>query len=157
MCKLQVWKPAVSMASCPCRWRLWGWGPPFMPLIVNTFGYSKRKRYIKRFLSVSDVNNNTVVVGAGRYELNGLCSCSQERHKFPQMSSYHRMLVHRVAAFFGLEHNVDESGKAVIVNRSNSTRMYVSCYHSTCHCLPLSLQSMCRPFCTTGTFYFVIQ
>ena len=51
--------------------------------------------------------------------------CSQERYKFPQMSSYHRMLVHRVAAFFGLEHNVDESGKAVIVNRSNSTRMYV--------------------------------
>jgi len=40
------------------------------------------------------------------------------------MSSYHRMLVHRVAAFFGLEHNVDESGKAVIVNRSSSTRMY---------------------------------
>jgi len=53
--------------------------------------------------------------------------CSQERHKFPQMSSYHRMLVHRVAAFFGLEHNVDESGKAVIVNRSNSTRLYVHC------------------------------
>ena len=50
---------------------------------------------------------------------------SQERHKFPQMSSYHRMLVHRVAAFFGLEHNVDESGKAVIVNRSPSTRMCV--------------------------------
>jgi len=42
------------------------------------------------------------------------------------MSSYHRMLVHRVAAFFGLEHNVDESGKAVIVNRSSCTRMYVS-------------------------------
>jgi len=55
---------------------------------------------------------------------------SQERHKFPQMSSYHRMLVHRVAAFFGLEHNVDESGKAVIVNRCSSTRMYV-CYSHT--------------------------
>jgi len=40
------------------------------------------------------------------------------------MSSYHRMLVHRVSAFFGLEHNVDETGKAVIVNRTSSTRMY---------------------------------
>lgn len=31
-------------------------------------------------------------------------------HRFPAMSSYHRMLVHRVAAFFGMEHNVDQSG-----------------------------------------------
>ncbi len=46
--------------------------------------------------------------------------------KFPQMSSYHRMLVHRVAAYFGLEHNVDHSGKAVIINKSCNSRMYVS-------------------------------
>lgn len=32
-------------------------------------------------------------------------------HRFPAMSSYHRMLVHRVAAYFGMEHNVDQSGK----------------------------------------------
>jgi R3H domain len=32
-------------------------------------------------------------------------------HRFPAMSSYHRMLVHRVAAYFGLEHNVDQSGE----------------------------------------------
>lgn len=31
-------------------------------------------------------------------------------HRFPAMSSYHRMLVHRVAAYFGMEHNVDQSG-----------------------------------------------
>ncbi|RWS30830.1 cAMP-regulated phosphoprotein 21-like isoform X2 [Leptotrombidium deliense] len=44
-------------------------------------------------------------------------------YKFPQMSSYHRMLVHRVAAFFGMEHNVDTSGNAVVVNKSKSTRI----------------------------------
>ncbi|XP_076865049.1 cAMP-regulated phosphoprotein 21 [Brachyhypopomus gauderio] len=43
--------------------------------------------------------------------------------KFPQMSSYHRMLVHRVAAYFGLEHNVDHSGKAVIINKTSSSRI----------------------------------
>lgn len=48
---------------------------------------------------------------------------SQEKHKFPQMSSYHRMLVHRVAAFFGLDHNVDETGKAVIIGRLECTRI----------------------------------
>lgn len=42
------------------------------------------------------------------------------------MSSYHRMLVHRVAAYFGMEHNVDQTGKSVIINRTSSTRMYVS-------------------------------
>lgn len=34
-------------------------------------------------------------------------------HRFPAMSSYHRMLVHRVAAYFGMEHNVDQSGKSL--------------------------------------------
>eukprot|EP00066_Takifugu_rubripes_P017985 XP_011607251.1 PREDICTED: cAMP-regulated phosphoprotein 21-like [Takifugu rubripes] len=43
--------------------------------------------------------------------------------KFPQMSSYHRMLVHRVAAYFGMEHNVDQTGKSVIINRTSSTRI----------------------------------
>ncbi|KAM9737367.1 cAMP-regulated phosphoprotein 21 isoform 1-T3 [Menidia menidia] len=43
--------------------------------------------------------------------------------KFPHMSSYHRMLVHRVAAYFGMEHNVDQTGKSVIINRTGSTRI----------------------------------
>lgn len=43
--------------------------------------------------------------------------------KFPQMSSYHRMLVHRVAAYFGMEHNVDHTGRSVIINRTSGTRM----------------------------------
>ncbi len=41
------------------------------------------------------------------------------------MTSYHRMLLHRVAAYFGLDHNVDQTGKSVIINKTSNTRMYV--------------------------------
>ncbi|XP_076390941.1 uncharacterized protein LOC100881273 isoform X1 [Megachile rotundata] len=44
-------------------------------------------------------------------------------HKFPNMSSYNRMLVHRVAAYFGMEHNVDQSGSSVIVTRTKNMRI----------------------------------
>uniref|UniRef100_A0A8C2ZC33 R3H domain containing 2 n=1 Tax=Cyclopterus lumpus TaxID=8103 RepID=A0A8C2ZC33_CYCLU len=43
--------------------------------------------------------------------------------KFPQMTSYHRMLLHRVAAYFGMDHNVDQTGKAVIINKTGNTRI----------------------------------
>uniref|UniRef100_H2XMJ2 R3H domain-containing protein n=1 Tax=Ciona intestinalis TaxID=7719 RepID=H2XMJ2_CIOIN len=43
--------------------------------------------------------------------------------KFPEMTSYHRMLVHRVAAYFGLDHNIDAKGKSVIINKTAYTRM----------------------------------
>ncbi|XP_074520701.1 R3H domain-containing protein 1-like isoform X3 [Halichoeres trimaculatus] len=47
---------------------------------------------------------------------------SQER-KFPPMTSYHRMLIHRVAAYFGMDHNVDPSGKSVVINKTTNTRI----------------------------------
>uniref|UniRef100_A0AAY4CHA9 R3H domain-containing protein 1 n=1 Tax=Denticeps clupeoides TaxID=299321 RepID=A0AAY4CHA9_9TELE len=47
---------------------------------------------------------------------------SPER-KFPPMTSYHRMLLHRVAAYFGLDHNVDQTGKSVIINKTSNTRI----------------------------------
>ncbi|XP_041637355.1 R3H domain-containing protein 1-like isoform X2 [Cheilinus undulatus] len=47
---------------------------------------------------------------------------SQER-KFPPMTSYHRMLLHRVAAYFGMDHNVDPSGKSVVINKTTNTRI----------------------------------
>ncbi|XP_023678124.2 R3H domain-containing protein 1-like isoform X7 [Paramormyrops kingsleyae] len=46
-----------------------------------------------------------------------------QRRKFPPMTSYHRMLLHRVAAYFGLEHNVDPTGKSVIINKTSNTRI----------------------------------
>ncbi|XP_023677395.2 R3H domain-containing protein 1 isoform X5 [Paramormyrops kingsleyae] len=50
-------------------------------------------------------------------------SNESQRRKFPPMTSYHRMLLHRVAAYFGLEHNVDPTGKSVIINKTSSTRI----------------------------------
>lgn len=40
-------------------------------------------------------------------------------YRFPAMSSYHRMLVHRVAAYFGFEHNIDPKGNCVIVDKQD--------------------------------------
>jgi hypothetical protein len=34
------------------------------------------------------------------------------------------MIVHRVAAFFGLDHNVDKNGQSIIVTKTANTRMY---------------------------------
>lgn len=39
------------------------------------------------------------------------------------MSSYNRMLIHRVAAYFGMDHNVDTSQQCVIAGITNATRV----------------------------------
>jgi len=54
---------------------------------------------------------------------NFIKDAKKNHHKFPHMSSYHRMMVHRVAAYFGLDHNVDQSGNCVIVNKTKNTRL----------------------------------
>jgi len=101
----------------------------------------ERERFIARsFFSVG--LGESVVWYEREVEPTWWLCCRQERHKFPQMSSYHRMLVHRVAAFFGLEHNVDESGKAVVVNRCSSTRMYVQ---QSFHCQRVCLSFIAYP------------
>uniref|UniRef100_A0A3B4DZ40 R3H domain containing 1 n=1 Tax=Pygocentrus nattereri TaxID=42514 RepID=A0A3B4DZ40_PYGNA len=46
-----------------------------------------------------------------------------QKRKFPPMTSYQRMLLHRVAAYFGLDHNVDPTGKSVIINKTINTRI----------------------------------
>lgn len=43
--------------------------------------------------------------------------------RFPKMTSYHRMLVHRMATYYGLDHNVDESGRQVICHKGPNTRI----------------------------------
>uniref|UniRef100_A0A914XPW2 R3H domain-containing protein n=1 Tax=Plectus sambesii TaxID=2011161 RepID=A0A914XPW2_9BILA len=48
---------------------------------------------------------------------------NKQVQKFPPMSSYNRMLVHRISAFFGLDHNVDQNGTAVVVNKTSQTRL----------------------------------
>lgn len=39
------------------------------------------------------------------------------------MSSYQRMLVHRCAAYFGMDHNIEPAGKCVVVNKTKNTRI----------------------------------
>lgn len=40
------------------------------------------------------------------------------------MGSYQRMLVHRCAAYFGMQHNIEgSSGKYVVVNKTKNTRI----------------------------------
>ncbi|KAM9327563.1 R3H domain-containing protein 1 isoform 3-T3 [Pholidichthys leucotaenia] len=46
-----------------------------------------------------------------------------QKRKFPPMTPYHRMLLHRVAAYFGMDHNVDPSGKSVVINKTINTRI----------------------------------
>lgn len=41
------------------------------------------------------------------------------------MSSYHRMLVHRVAHYYGVEHRVDTTGKKVVLYKTEKSRVYV--------------------------------
>ncbi|CAG0916063.1 unnamed protein product, partial [Notodromas monacha] len=48
---------------------------------------------------------------------------ARSSYKFPPMSSYQRMLVHRVAAYFGMAHNIDAGGTSVVVERTKSTRV----------------------------------
>ena len=56
---------------------------------------------------------------------------SQSTLTFPQMSSYHRMMVHRVAAYFGLEHNLGANRKCVVVSKAGSAMV-----------LPLSFEKL---------------
>ncbi|CAF0850391.1 unnamed protein product [Didymodactylos carnosus] len=44
-------------------------------------------------------------------------------YQFQAMNSYQRMIVHRVSAFFGLDHNVDKTGAAIICQKTQNTRI----------------------------------
>lgn len=49
---------------------------------------------------------------------------SEDQHyQLAEMCSYDRMICHRVAAFYGMEHNIDKSGKCVIVSKTKFTRI----------------------------------
>ena len=39
------------------------------------------------------------------------------------MNPYYRMLVHRISAYFGLDHNVDQAKQCVIVKKIDKTKM----------------------------------
>jgi len=41
------------------------------------------------------------------------------------MSSYHRLLVHRIAHYFHLDHKVDGTGKKVVLFKTEQSKVYV--------------------------------
>ncbi|CAG8559444.1 12784_t:CDS:2, partial [Ambispora gerdemannii] len=58
---------------------------------------------------------------ANKYLLHFVSPSSRLRLEFPQMNSYQRLIVHRVAQYFKLSHVVDSSGKAVVLYKSAET------------------------------------
>ncbi|KAI6201375.1 R3H domain-containing protein [Aphelenchoides besseyi] len=42
---------------------------------------------------------------------------------FEEMTSYERMIVHRVAAWFGLDHNVSQSGKNIVASKTDKAKI----------------------------------
>ncbi|XP_041104207.1 cAMP-regulated phosphoprotein 21-like isoform X2 [Polyodon spathula] len=76
---------------------------------------------------VSTLNNNPrdrmMLLKMEQEIIDFIADNNNHYRKFPQMSSYHRMLVHRVAAYFGMDHNVDQTGKSVIINKTSNTRI----------------------------------
>ncbi|XP_055707893.1 protein encore isoform X9 [Phlebotomus papatasi] len=48
---------------------------------------------------------------------------SRTQIKFPPASSYNRMLIHRTAAYFGMDHNVDATQTCVIAEVTKNTRV----------------------------------
>ncbi|KIH58180.1 r3H domain protein [Ancylostoma duodenale] len=64
--------------------------------------------------------------------------------KLPPVSSYNRMLIHRVAVLFGLDHNVDNSGKCVVVSKTSKTKPPDFVFASLIH---TNIYSDSRRFC----------
>jgi hypothetical protein len=56
-----------------------------------------------------------------------LVNLMEDEHRqsvsFQPMSSYERMVIHRVAAYFGLDHNVSQDGTYVICSKTDIAKM----------------------------------
>jgi len=47
----------------------------------------------------------------------------QMNYQFQAMNSYERMIVHRVAAYFGLHHNTDKNAQCVVISKTPNMRI----------------------------------
>ncbi|XP_073930239.1 cAMP-regulated phosphoprotein 21 isoform X3 [Castor canadensis] len=103
-------KPKIRMLSKDCSQEYTdSTGIDLQEFLINTLKNNSRDRMI--LLKVEQEMIDFIGDNNNHYK------------KFPQMSSYQRMLVHRVAAYFGLDHNVDQTGKSVIINKTSNTRI----------------------------------
>ncbi|GFR61683.1 R3H domain-containing protein 1 [Elysia marginata] len=79
-------------------------------------------QFIRETMLKSAKDKKTVLA----YEKQLIDFCrNDESHvlKMAEASSYDRMIAHRLSAFMGLEHNVDSTGKAVIINKTENMRI----------------------------------
>ena len=64
------------------------------------------------------------------HQFQAMNSCMKKKvsaiKKFFFFNIDERMIVHRVAAFFGLDHNVDKNGQAIVVTKTANTRTYTT-------------------------------
>lgn len=101
--------PAEQQNKCNSCSSITRTGPDLMQFLMDTLNKNQKDRI--HLLKIEK-------------ELTDLVKDSERQHyKFAPMSSYHRMLVHRVAAFFGMDHNVDSLGSSVIVNKTTLTKL----------------------------------
>lgn len=81
------------------------------------------QQFLTQTLTKGNTKDRTFLLKLEMELITFVTDSNEPLKRFPPMSSYQRMLVHRVAAYFGLEHNVDNTGKAVVVNRTPNTRL----------------------------------
>ena len=72
----------------------------------------------------TSVKNRDFLIRIEKDVLSFIRDDSKSSHKFPGMNTFNRMLVHRVAAFFGLDHSVEKrSPDCVTVTKCEKTRI----------------------------------
>ncbi|GFO20467.1 R3h domain-containing protein 1 [Plakobranchus ocellatus] len=79
-------------------------------------------RFIRETMLKSPKDKKTVLT----YERQLLDFCRSETLnvlKMAEATSYDRMIAHRLSAFMGLDHNVDPTGKSVIINKTENMRV----------------------------------
>uniref|UniRef100_A0A0K0DWD6 R3H domain-containing protein n=1 Tax=Strongyloides stercoralis TaxID=6248 RepID=A0A0K0DWD6_STRER len=89
--------------------------------IVST---EQNKKNIRKFL-VSTLHKNVKdrkILLETEEKLSNFINCDDRTLKFDPMTSYDRMLIHRTASFFNLDHNVDQSGKCVVITKNEKSR-----------------------------------
>lgn len=72
----------------------------------------------------TNVKSRTFLLGIEKDVLSFIRDESKTTHRFPGMNTFNRMLVHRVAAFFGLDHSVEKrTPDCVTVTKCDKTRI----------------------------------
>uniref|UniRef100_A0A0K0FG59 Protein encore (inferred by orthology to a D. melanogaster protein) n=1 Tax=Strongyloides venezuelensis TaxID=75913 RepID=A0A0K0FG59_STRVS len=89
--------------------------------IVST---DQNKKSIRKFL-ISTLHKNIKdrkILLETEEKLSNFINSDDRTLKFDPMTSYDRMLIHRTASFFNLDHNVDQTGKCVVITKNEKSR-----------------------------------